>query len=146
MPSFLKLALPHLSIYFPPLLVIPQLLQKLIPKKHPTEDGWSWASSLPQDAEGSGLQTGEGCSVWWFLHEAKSLILSFCDGKAEFWWVGGNCQRSLYLFAYVPAHLFIVTHMSYKKSPLCRLKISTSAISCNVCNRLEHLHCGCCGV
>lgn len=93
-----KLALPNLSIYFPPLLVTLQLFQKLNPYKHPMDDSWWQSPWIPQDAGGSGcpMRGGSGFSM---MPGPYSLVL---------WWesrnFGGlacNCHWSLYL--YLPA-------------------------------------------
>ena len=60
-------------------------------------------------------------------------------GRQTFRWAGSSWWRC----AFISAHLFSVTRMESKKSPLFRLKIGTSAVSCSAHSGLLHLCSGC---
>lgn len=128
----LKLALPHLSIYFPPLLVTLQLSQKLIPYKHPMNDNWSQSFWLPQGSRGSGFQMQSIYSIWWFLHDARFLVPLSCNGKAGIlvgWQVivRGGCTY-IYLHSSTSVH-----HHAH-----CRKEESSfQIIDLNQCNFLQ---------
>ena len=86
-----------------------------------------------------GFQAWEGFSVWWFLPDARSQFPCLVVGRQTFRWAGSSWWRC----AFISAHLFSVTRMESKKSPLFRLKIGTSAVSCSAHSGLLHLCSGC---